>query len=135
MKRKQRKSPPWRRFGHVILIIIKIGEVLLWFSPRIINALRSHIKHSKECSSDIQTLRSWLKKTWLRLIFQPTSQCLDLTKHSSSCLIYYIKNCCQIHGESWCCGQTNKQTCLRIIKCLAYDIQFVTFALCCWDVK
>ena len=27
----------------------KIREVLLWFSPRIINALRSYIKHLKEC--------------------------------------------------------------------------------------
>ena len=49
MKRKQGKSLPWRRFGYVILIIIKFGELLLWFSPRIINALRSYIKHSKEC--------------------------------------------------------------------------------------
>ena len=49
MKRKQRKSLPWSRFGYVIPIIIKFGKVLLWFSPRIINALRSYIKHSKEC--------------------------------------------------------------------------------------
>ena len=33
----------------MILIIIKFGEVLLCFFPRIINALRSYIKHSKEC--------------------------------------------------------------------------------------
>ena len=49
MKRKQRKSLPWRMFGYMILIIIKFGEVFLWLSPRIINALRSYIKHSKEC--------------------------------------------------------------------------------------
>ena len=48
MKRKQRKSLLWRRFGYVILIIIKFDEILLWISPRIINALRSYIKHSKE---------------------------------------------------------------------------------------
>ena len=49
MLRKQRKLQPWRRFGYVILIIIKSGELLLWFSPRIINGLRSYIKHSKGC--------------------------------------------------------------------------------------
>ena len=49
MLRKQRKLQPWRRFGYVILIIIKFGELLLWFSPRIINGLRSYIKHSKGC--------------------------------------------------------------------------------------
>jgi len=49
MKRKQRKTLPWRRFGYVILIIIKFSELFLWFSPRIISALRSYIKHSKEC--------------------------------------------------------------------------------------
>jgi hypothetical protein len=34
---------------HVILISIKFGQLLLWFSPRIINELRSYIKHLKEC--------------------------------------------------------------------------------------
>ena len=47
MKRKQRKSLPWRRFGYIILIIIKFGELLLWTSLRINNSLRSYIKHSK----------------------------------------------------------------------------------------
>ena len=63
MKTKQRKSPPWKRFGYVILIIIKFEEVLLWFSPRISNALRSYIKHRKSVSSDIRTLRSWLNNS------------------------------------------------------------------------
>ena len=49
MKRKGRKSLPWRRFGYVILIIIKFGKRLLWISLKIINALRSYIKDSKEC--------------------------------------------------------------------------------------
>ena len=49
MKRKQKKSLPWRTFGYVILIIIKFCKLLLWISRRIINALRSYIKHSKEC--------------------------------------------------------------------------------------
>ena len=33
----------------MILIIIKVCERLLRISPRIINSLRSYIKHSKEC--------------------------------------------------------------------------------------
>ena len=30
-------------------LIIKFGELLLRFSPRIVNGLRSYIKHSKGC--------------------------------------------------------------------------------------
>ena len=48
-RENQKKSLPWRRFGYVILIIIKFCEVLLWISQTIINALRSYIKRSKEC--------------------------------------------------------------------------------------
>ena len=48
MHRKQRKSLPWIKFGYVILIFIKFGEPLLWIYLRIINVLRSYIKHSKE---------------------------------------------------------------------------------------
>ena len=33
----------------MIFIIIKFCELLLRISPRIINSLRSYIKHSKEC--------------------------------------------------------------------------------------
>ena len=46
----------------MVLIIIKFSELLLLISLRIINVLRSYIKHSKNVSSDIQTLRSWLKE-------------------------------------------------------------------------
>ena len=73
MLRKQRKLQPWRRFGYVILIIIKFGELLLWFSPRIIIEAMSNIR--KGVSSDIQTPWSWLKNTRLRLIFSTSSQC------------------------------------------------------------
>ena len=91
MKRKQRKSLPWRRFGYVILII-KFGEVLLWFSPRIINALRSYIKHSKECFIRYPITSKLVKKTRLRLVFSIHFLVFGyLMKHSSSCLIYYIK--------------------------------------------
>ena len=92
MKRKQRKSLPWRRFGYVILIIIKFGEVLLWFSPRIINALRSYIKHSKECFIRYPNTSKLVKKTRLRLVFSIHFLVFGyVMKHSSSCLIYYMK--------------------------------------------
>ena len=93
MKRKPMKSLPWRRFGYVILIIIKFGEVLLWFSPRIINALRSYIKDSKECFIRYPNTSKLVKKTRLRLVFSIHFLVFGyLMKHSSSCLIYYLKN-------------------------------------------
>ena len=88
MKRKHRKSLLWRRFGWVILVIIKFGELLLWISPGIINVLRNYIKHSKECF--IRTLQSWFKKK-TRLV-PPFSTHFSvfgyLMKHSSLCVIY-----------------------------------------------
>ena len=79
MLRKQRKLQLWRRFGYVILIIIKFGELLLWFSPRIINGLRSYIKHSKGCFIRYpNTLKLVRKKTRLRLVFSTISRCLDI---------------------------------------------------------
>ena len=92
MKRKQRKSLPWRKFGYVILIIKKFGEVFLWFSPIIINALRSYMKHSKECFIRyLKTSKLVKKKTPLRLVFSTHFLVFGyLTKHSSLCLIYYL---------------------------------------------
>ena len=79
MKRKQRKSLPWRRFGYVILIIIKFGELLLWISLRIINVLRSYIKHSKECFIRYPNTSKLVKKTRLPLVFSTHfSVCLDI---------------------------------------------------------
>ena len=53
----------------MIPIIIKFGEVLLCFSPRIINALRSYIKHSKECFIRYTNTSKLVKKTPLRIVF------------------------------------------------------------------
>ena len=89
MKRKHRKSLLWRRFGWVIRVIIKFGELLLWISPGIINVLRNYIKHSKECF--IRTLQSWLKKILgLCLLFQPISQCLDMWWNTLPCVWYTL---------------------------------------------
>ena len=82
MLRKQRKLQPWRRFGYVILIIIKSGELLLWFSPRIINGLRSYIKHSKGCFFWNPNTLKLVQKTWPRLIFLTTSWCLDIGRNT-----------------------------------------------------
>ena len=65
----------------MIPIIIKFGELLLCISLRIIDALRSCIKHLS-VSSDIQTLRSWLKK--MRLTSQHFSEALVTLDHWSS---------------------------------------------------
>ena len=82
MLRKQRKLQPWRRFGYVILIIIKFGELLLWFSPRIINGLRSYIKHSKGCFIWYPNTLKLVQKTWPHLIFLTTSWCLDIGRNT-----------------------------------------------------
>ena len=77
----------------MILIIIKFCELLRRISPRIINSLRSYIKHSKECFLLFPNTSKLVKKTRLRLVF-PTyfSVFGNRRKHSSSCLIYYIFN-------------------------------------------
>ena len=91
-ERKQSKSLPWWRFGYVILIIIKFGEVLLWFSPWIINALRSYIKQSKEYFIRYPNTSKLVKKARLRLVSSTHFSVFGyLMKHSSSCLIYYLK--------------------------------------------
>ena len=62
----------------MILIIIKFCELLLRISPRIINSLRSRIKHSKECSLLFPNTLKLVKNSRLRCIFQPTSRCLEI---------------------------------------------------------
>ena len=75
----------------MILIILKFSELLLRISPRIINSLRSYIKHSKECFLLFINTSKFVKKTRLHLVF-PTyfSAFGNRRKHSSSCLIYYV---------------------------------------------
>ena len=46
----------------MILIIIKFCELLLRISPRIINSLRSYIKHSKECFLPFPNTSKLVKK-------------------------------------------------------------------------
>ena len=70
MKRKQRILLPRRRFGYVILIIIKFGDLLLGISLRIVNALRNYIKQL-------------VNKTQLRLVFSTHFSVFGyLMKHS-----------------------------------------------------
>ena len=87
---KQRQSLPWRRFGCVILIIIKFGELLLW----IIHILRRYINLWKECFIRYpNTSKLVKKKTRLRLVFSTHFSVTEyLMKHPSLCLTYFI-NC------------------------------------------
>ena len=79
----------------MILIIIKFCELLLRISPRIINSLISYIKLSKECFLLFPNTEKLVKRTRLRLVF-PTYMYFSVfgnrRKHSSSCLIYYMKD-------------------------------------------
>ena len=51
------------------LIIIKFGELYLWTSPQIIKALRSNIKHSKECFIRCPNTSKLVENPRLLLIF------------------------------------------------------------------
>ena len=98
MLRKQRKLQPWRKFEHVILIILKFGELFLWFSPRIIDGLRSYIKHSRGCFVRYpNTLKLVKKNSAAPRFFNHFSVFRYRMKHSSSCLIYYVSS----HWISW----------------------------------
>ena len=93
MSWKQKRSLPWNRFGYVILIIIKFCELWLWISLTIINALRSYIKYLKECFIRYpNTLRSVKRTRRLCLVFSIHFSVFGyLMKHSSVCLIHYVK--------------------------------------------
>ena len=90
MKRKQRRSLPWRRFGRVILLIIKSGEILLWISLRIMNALRSYVKHLKKHFIRYPNALKLVKKNSAspQLFSTHCSVFGYLTKHSLMCLMY-----------------------------------------------
>ena len=67
-----------------VLIIIKFGELLLRISSRIINALGSYIKHSKECFIVYPNTSKLAEKTQLHLVFRTLFSVLGyLMKHSS----------------------------------------------------
>ena len=62
----------------MILIIIKFCELLLRISPRIINSLRSYMKHSKECFLLFPNTSKLVKKLGCASFFRPTSRCLEI---------------------------------------------------------
>ena len=93
MTGKERKSLPWRRFGYVILIIIKFSKLLLWIPLRIIYALRSYMKHSKECFIRYQNISNLVKKKrGLHRIFFNFSVFGYLMNHFLV-LICYLNDC------------------------------------------
>ena len=76
----------------MILTIIKFGELLLGISL-IINALRSYVKHSKECFIRYpNTSKSVKKNSAASRFFNPLKFSVFgyLMKHSSLCLICYV---------------------------------------------
>ena len=77
----------------MILIIIKFCELLLRISQRIINSLRSYIKHSKECFLRFPNTSKLVKRTRLRLVFLTYFSVFgNRRKHSSACLIYFFSH-------------------------------------------
>ena len=71
-----KKSLPWRRFGYVIIIIKKFGELLLGISPRITNTLRSYTKHSSEnFIRYLNTLKLVKKNSAVPRFFNPQLSC------------------------------------------------------------
>ena len=104
MKRKQRKSLPWRKFGYVILIIIKFGELLLWISPRIIDVLRGYIPILEA----ISLYSKLVKQTWLALRFS-THFSVDIWWNNLHC-VWYI-TCAIFH---WKLGYLRKHAIMAI---------------------
>ena len=90
MKRKQRKSLPWRRFGYVILII-KLMNFCFDFLQELSMLWEAISNTRKSVSSDIQTLRSCLKRNSAAPhFFRPTFQCLDIWWDTLRCVWYII---------------------------------------------
>ena len=127
MTSKQRKSLPWRRFRYVILIIIKFSELLLWFSPRIISALRSFIQHLKECFIRYPNTSKLVKRLGSASFFQPTSQCLDIWWNTlprvwdiTLKLIYsrdYLVSVFVMWNGNFFCWWTNSSRCTITLLC------------------
>ena len=91
-EKTHRKSVPCWWFGYRRKRLHKLSQISPQFSLKILTCLRYYIKHSEECFMRISKYLEVVKKLGLPgLVFQHTSQGLDiLMKHSSSCLIYYI---------------------------------------------
>ena len=105
----------------MILIIIKFGELLLWISLRIINALRTYIKHSKECFICYPNTEKWVQKTRRTRVFFFFNQLRSLgylMKHSSLCLMYYFLTSLMIH-ELKSLSEMHK-----FVTCMPFDTQW-----------
>ena len=90
MKRNQRKSLPWRRFGYVILII-KLMNFCFDFLQELSMLWEAISNTRKSVSSDIQTLRSCFKRNSAAPhFFRPTFQCLDIWWDTLRCLIHHL---------------------------------------------
>lgn len=89
-----------RGFGNVILIIVKIGELLIWISPRIVYACEK-LYQRLERATDFQIPRCWLKKnTHCQSFIQPTS---SFWKWNETPFLgfYYLPHLPQLRGHPW----------------------------------
>ena len=93
MQRKQRKSLPWRRFGYVILIIIKFSELLALIFSKNYQCFEKLHQTLKEYFIRYPNTLKLVKKIQLCLVFSTQFSMFGyLIKHSSLCLKYYFKN-------------------------------------------
>ena len=109
-RENKRKSLLWLWFGYVFLITITFCRLKPWISPRIIDHLRSHIKHLKVCFIRYPNTLKSFKKTRLRLIFSTYFSVFGyLMKHAFSCLI------CYIHTQTSTISEHANKTCHHLL--------------------
>ena len=101
MLRERRKLQQWKRLGYVILIIVEIGELLLWFLQELPMVWEAISNIRKGVSSDIQTPWRWLKKTRLRLVFSTISRCLGIGWNTFPRVWYINSHFCKIPRFPW----------------------------------
>ena len=109
MKTKQRKSLLWRKFGYVILIIIKyMLNFCLEFLQELSMLWEAISNTRKSVSSDFETLWSWLKKkTQMHLVF--FNLLLSVWKSDETLFLVFdiliislkMKHCMSRNGEQW----------------------------------
>ena len=91
----------------MILVIIKFGEFLLRFSPRIINGLRSYIKHSKRVFHSSSKEVSVWSLTNQRAGFRPRDQNGPIRSDTSFLLIRF-PDTSQVGEQGWRCGESTR---------------------------
>ena len=84
-----------RKFGNVILIIMKLVSFYFEFLQELFYVLKRYITHSKDCF--FQAPKSWLKKRLLT----PFSVSGNLMKHLPLCFIFYENVWPKVPNSVW----------------------------------